>query len=152
METQIFSHLHIIYTYQAGSMPPPHHFEYKIEIGPNAAGKITFMPDYNFDNVPVWVEKFMISTETLERLIDIANSTGLFELDWKTYEESAIGGSQEWMEWAEESRQIKVPARLSPKNDDQIAPLYTVIRQIVPEDIWNSLWGRQRQYQDNYDQ
>ena len=152
METQTFSELHIIYHYQSGSMPPPHHYEYNIEIGPNATGKITFMPDYPFDNVPIWNENFTVESETLKHLIDITNGAGLFEADWKTYEGDATRGSLEWMEWADRCRQIKVPARMSPKNDDQIAQIYTAIRQIVPENIWTILWGRQRHYQDNYNQ
>lgn len=152
METQAFSHLHITYNYQAGSMPPPHHHEYRIEIGPDSAGKITFMPDYDFDNIPVWIENFTINIEILEQLIDIANGAGLFELEWKACEDGAIGGSLEWLEWTDKYHQIKVPAQLSPPNDDLVTPIYAAIRQIVPESIWNILWGKQRLYQDNYDQ
>lgn len=46
------------YHWQAGSMPPPAHYEYTIHLAPNGEGEITFYPDYPQHNPPVWSGRF----------------------------------------------------------------------------------------------
>src|SRR5687768_17207155 len=38
--------LRVEYDWRAGTMPPPHHYEYTVSIGPGTQGKVVFWPDY----------------------------------------------------------------------------------------------------------
>jgi hypothetical protein len=136
----------IHYEWQAGSMPPPHHYGYLIEIGPGGEGMIAFRPDYPHEGVPVWREPFQVAPEQWARLYQIAQEKGLWTRPWPRHNDGSVGGSLAWLRAAGDGREVEIPPRLNQEDSAVLAQLYQAIRALVPESVWAKLLARRQEY------
>jgi hypothetical protein len=139
----------VVYTWQAGSMPPPYHYEFTIHIGPQTKGKIVFFPDYPSDDTPRWTEIFPVDEQLLSELHGLIMENDLQRREWPEEQIEAIGGSQEWLEITASGKTVKLPSRAS--SDEMAAAAYAFIRRLVPESIWAELLSRREQYEREYE-
>ncbi len=134
----------IVYHWVAGSMPPPHHYEYTITLGPGAQGQIAYQPDYAFEGVPVWQEEFALADDALEKLHELMVKADVFTRRWQSVEDRAVGGSLQWLDVDYHGEQYKVPTRV--RETEALETLYRFIRECVPEAVWNLLRARREKY------
>lgn len=138
------------YEWQAGSMPPPYHYEYSIRLGPGPAGEITFWPDYPWDGTPVWTESFTLAEESLPDLHALIAGAGVFTRQWRERDDAAVGGSLERMQVTADGRTVSIPSQLAPDDAAAIEAVYAAVRGMVPKDIWDRLMARRDEYERNY--
>ncbi|HMP41352.1 MAG TPA: hypothetical protein PKA05_13295, partial [Roseiflexaceae bacterium] len=66
----------LVYQWREGSLPPPYHYEYDIELQPSGLGEIRMRPDYPADGVPLWIESFSLSDSQLDSLYQVFVTQG----------------------------------------------------------------------------
>ena len=138
----------IRYWWREGSVPPPHHYEYAICLGPGTTGSITFYPDYPMDKPPVWTETFNVDNESRQELYALINEKELLHRRWTEIKDPPVGGSLEWLEIVAQGKHIIVPSAI---NESQIvADIYRLIRGLVPTRIWTKLMRQRDRYQQGY--
>jgi len=136
------------YTWCEGSVPPPHHYEFRIELGPGHQGLITFWPDYPQFDSPEWEIAFTVSRDDLARLYDLLQSTDAFRLAWSTPENMPVGDSLEWLKINLNQQQFSIPSNAEPS--EALPSIYKFIRSLVPEEVWTDLNERHQEYVENY--
>ncbi len=139
----------VVYTWQAGSMPPPYHHEYSIHIGPQTECRIVFLPDYPSDATPRWKETFPVANEILDELHRLILENDLARKEWPEDQVNAIGGSQDWIKITADGDTTLVPSWAS--KDERVSSVYDFIRDLVPETIWTSLKSRRERYVREYE-
>jgi hypothetical protein len=140
--------LQVSYDWVAGSMPPPHHHEYTIVIGPGCEGSILFRPDYSGLDAPLWTESFVVTEDGLDELYQLMAERGVFTTRWAEVSDGAVGGSLEWLRCTAGAEQWSIPARI--EESDRVGEVYSAVRALVPDAVWKGLRERREQYMRDY--
>lgn len=140
----------IHYEWQEGSIPPPYHYEYTIQIGPGPEGEITLSPDYGFNHPSTWTEKWEISSQQFTELYTLLRHLDIGKRQWQARTGVSAGGSVEWLEGNIDGQNFSVPAQLDGADRQAIAEVYRTVRSFVPEPIWNKLMKQREQYVQTY--
>jgi hypothetical protein len=136
------------YDWVAGSMPPPHHYEYAILLGPGPEGRVIFRPDYSGSDTPVWTESFIVPDDALDELYSLMVERGVFSTEWAEVRDGRIGGKLEWLKCTAGSAQYSIPSRI--EESAAVADVYSAVKALVPEDVWAGLFERREQYGRGY--
>jgi hypothetical protein len=150
MQPAIPEDLALYYQWQAGTMPPPHHYEYAIRVGPGMRGEIVFWPDYPQHNPPVWREALAVPEEALADLYRVLREVDVFTRVWRRAERSPIGDCCAWLEATAGGRTVRLPAHLAAGDAAAIAPVYEAVRALVPEALWARLMAQREAYVQAY--
>ena len=134
----------IHYKWREGSVPPPHHYEYSISVGPGGAGRIVFLPDYPSENPPAWTETFNIDEERLNALYVLMADKDVFRKHWTEIEDPPVGSALEWLEITAEGENFLVPSAI--EETDVVGEVYPFIKALVPRKIWDKLLSQREQY------
>jgi hypothetical protein len=137
------------YNWCAGSMPPPHHYEYTIRIGPGLQGEIVFYPDYPGQDTPVWMEPFEVNEGAFSALYVLVVERVLGR-GWVKIEDGTVGGSLEWMSGMVDGQRFHVPSRV--EEGEALAPVYAAVKALVPDAIWTKLRVQREQYERDYEE
>ncbi len=129
-------------------MPPPHHYEYVIEVGPGPVGKITFYPDYPMENPPVWEEKLDVELEKLDELHTFLAKGNMIRGDWEEAEDDAVGGRLEWMEIRSNGERHMVPSGI--RDPENVVGVYQFIQSLVGDAVWEKLMAQRDEYMKGY--
>jgi hypothetical protein len=135
-----------IYEWHAGTMPPPHHFEYTIRVIADGRGAINYFPDY--DNTSVWTESLAVSKEALEKVCQLMVKTGVTTKAWPEAKRHPIGGSTQWLNVVANRKTIMIPA--FPRDPGNIQKVYDAIKALVPQPVWDKFSGLREEYIRNY--
>jgi hypothetical protein len=140
----------IEYKWVEGSVPPPHHSEYTVRIGPGSRGEVVYLPDYPSFDPAVRRENFDVSDDLLSELYTLMEMKEVFSRDWPEMDEHPIGGSREHLAVTANGTRYLVPAFLVPEQAEAIREVYQAIRSAVPESIWSMLKAHQKEYEHRY--
>jgi hypothetical protein len=138
------------YEWEKGSVPPPHHYEYTIRIGPGSQGEILFLPDYLSNNPPIWRETFNVSDEVSSDLYALMAKKGIFSIDWRQMDPPPVGGSINRLKVTAHGAQFSVPNLVIQKQSKACSEVYSAIRYVVPETVWAKLMELQKEYKLKY--
>jgi hypothetical protein len=140
----------VAYEWQKESVPPPHHYEYTIRIGPGSRGEILFFPDYLSNNPPVWKETFNVSDKMSSDLYALMARNGVFSRNWRRMDEPPIGGSLERLKVTAHGMQFSVPSPVISEQSEASSEVYSAIRSALPETVWAKLMELQKDYERKY--
>jgi hypothetical protein len=129
-------------------MPPPHHHEYTIYIGPGSKGRVVFAPDYPGPDVPVWTESFAVSGKALDALYELVAARVLGR-EWAKVTDGVVGGSLEWLTGTAGGERFRVPSRIP--NPEIVKDVYAAVKALVPEVAWARLRVLREQYEQDYE-
>ncbi len=127
-----------------GSVPPPFHAEWTVEVGADGRGRATFTPDYAGDGVPTYKASFDVSDEDMDAIHADMRDAGLLE-EIAATDDAPIGGPVESARIYADGETFDVP----PFDEDGGAPLAEVsdaVRGLVPESDWRSFESRRDAY------
>jgi len=133
----------------AGAMPPPHHYEYSIIVGPDGQGVITFWPDYPAEATPVWRETWRAPFERRLRLYHLLQERGFLNpaTEAEEEEESPIGGETIRLEVSANGQRVQLDStRLPVEQADALRGMLGAVRALVPDLVWEDLAARHRAY------
>ncbi|MEW5930836.1 MAG: hypothetical protein AB1941_25525 [Gemmatimonadota bacterium] len=133
------------YEWGNGVLPPPHHYDYTVRLGPGAGtGRVEFRPGY--DSLPVWTETFPVSEAQLRSVFAVFMARGVFDRAWGEGRPLA-GGETEWLEATADGRSVTLPSQ--PRDEDRVAlrEVYAAVRAAVPRGVLAGLVARQERFQ-----
>lgn len=137
----------IKYHWVAGSMPPPYHYEYSVEITSEGEGTIDFFPDYPGMGSPHWKRSFTLPLETVVALYRQLAHAGAFSDNWESRDEKIIGGTLEWMSGRIEGDAFSIPSSTS---DPRAKEVFKLFKPIIPTSIMKKLMSLRDKYQEDY--
>jgi hypothetical protein len=140
----------VTYEWQAGTMPPPYHYEYSIRIGPGEQGQIVYQPDYDFDNVPRWTEPIAVTRQQLADLYDLVVDRKLLRENWGKVKDPPVGGSMQWAVITAGGKTYRTPSYLQGFQEDAATKLYDAVKALVPQETWTKLEAQREQYVQEY--
>ncbi len=138
------------FDWAVGSMPPPYHYEYTIQVEAGQ-GMITFIPDYPSEDTPRWVETFVVDEPDMEDLFQLMAGKNVFRDSWQRQKEATTGGSQTWLEVTCGEVIYKVPPDLEYTERETLNEVYDAIRSLIPRDTWEMLVSRREQYEMDHE-
>ncbi len=134
----------LTYEWAAGSLPPPHHYEYTITVEAYHKGRVWFWPDYPASTVPIWEVSFHPVLTTCILLYNWLKATGFFSHPQKASAEPAVGGAVGHLTTTADGQQIELKVHLLP--DEERMTLHQTLRALIPDMVWQELSNRQRAY------
>jgi len=134
------------YDWSEGSLPPPYHYAYTIEVASDGTATLTFIPDYPGDDVPVWTETVSLTPTEMDALYADLAAYGLFTTDWKKQDDPPVGGSSETLSATANGVTVSVPAYVVPEQAADEAALAATLHDVIPDDIWATLNARRDDY------
>lgn len=126
----------IIYSFRAGSVPPPHHYEYEIYLE-SKGGMISYTPDYPADNVPVWQFSFQVTPASWLHLT--SETEGILETEWQQKGPPEIGGPIQTLIVETSSAQYPINGLSDCAQVEKCEYLYQYIRGLVPGSAWDEI-------------
>lgn len=142
----------VLYEWQEGSLPPPHHYEYRIRLQSSGQGEVTMTPDYPSTEVPVWTEFFTIHPDAVDEIYGLMVAQDLFTTVRQTQPQPLVGGSMESMLVTANKKTVKIPAFVISEQASHMNNIYSAINELVPEAIWKRLNNLRGQYVREYQQ
>lgn len=140
------------YHWQAGTMPPPHHYEYDISIDATGRGEITMIPDYPREGVPVWTKQFTVEPADVHELYGLLVANELLTENWRAAEDPPVGGSVRYMHVTAGEHEVAIPAFPASGQKEKAAEMYAAVRNLVPEQQWDELQAQREQYVESYEE
>lgn len=134
------------YSWSEGSIPPPYHYEYDILFDSTGNGRVDMVPDYSGPGVPRWTEPFAVAPEAARDLYARMASDGLLAQEWRRLDDPPVGGSHAWLSVTAGGRQIEIPAFPVEGQRERAARIYTAIRALVPQAVWDKLEAQREEY------
>lgn len=134
------------YGWAEGSLPPPYHYEYGINIQPDGKSQITFVPDYPSASAPKWVESFTVSGAKLDGLYRLMAEEGLFTREWKQTDSPPTGAPSHSLTVTAGGKTFGVRDYLIPEQEPAASAMFEAVEALVPGDIRASLKARRQQY------
>ena len=132
------------YEWKEASLPPPHHYEYTICVGPGTRGEIHFLPDYPLNDTPQWIESFDLSPDEMAGLWQLVNVARAKVQDLpEPIEEVVVGGVVESLEITAGGETFTLP---SDRKSEATAKIVERVRSLLPEALWELMMSRRRDY------
>lgn len=140
----------VVYEWQAGSLPPPYHYAYTLVIGPDGAGALTYLPDYDFNRPPVWTETFTVEAADLDQLYAVLVEQGVLRANWSAVDDPPVGGEVESAQMTVDGRTYAIPFAVSPVDHGRVQAAYAAIRALAPAALWEKLAAQRQAYMDEH--
>jgi hypothetical protein len=136
----------IQYEWTEGSLPPPHHYEYSITVASSGQGQLVLLPDYPAAAAPKWTERFSLDADEMDRLYQVLRKNGLFRSNWRQLDAPPVGGSSQTLVVTVGGQQFTVEDYLVADQQPAAKAIYEAVNAIVPQEAWDRLDGKRRQY------
>ncbi|HPH94502.1 MAG TPA: hypothetical protein PKW33_13885 [Anaerolineaceae bacterium] len=137
----------IFYHWQEGSLPPPDHYEYDIQAGPEAVVHLSYQPDYSGPGTPTWETSLPLAPGALEAIYAAAHACRAFRKKWRQRNPAWVGGELYGFTLTLNGQRVEIPANLEEKDAGQIQPLIQAVRALIPPAIWQEMQTRREAYQ-----
>lgn len=137
------------YSWYEGSVAPPYHYEFDIDLARDGTGTIRYRPDYGSD--PEWAETFAVTEEDLEYVYSVMFDAGVFSRSWLEDPEPPVGGSVAGMTVTAAGETHEIPLDLAAASDrEAMVVVYGAIEELVPLDVWRDMEERRGDFMDGY--
>lgn len=140
----------LTYSWAAGSVLPPNHYEYTITVQPSGEGTILFVPDYSVGDAPQWHESFTLTSAQMDALYTTMEGNGLFETLWQPPESPPEGGSSDVITVSANRQTIHIPPYVIDKQEAARETIAGAVRATVPDALWAKLERQRQEYVDHY--
>lgn len=136
----------LTYDWREGSLPPPYHYSYQIELAADGAGTIAFTPGYDGPEVPTWVETFQLSSAERDALYSALVEQGLLRERWRADPLPPIGGSSATLRVTADGQTATLPDFVIAAQQERVAAMHALVEAQVPEAIWTKLRMQHEEY------
>ncbi len=134
-----------------GSVAPPYHAEWSVEVDAEGNGLATYTPDYSGEDVPTYKAKFEVSDEDMDRIYAEMRDAGLLE-EIEPADDPPIGGSTETARIYADGETFDVPA-FDSSGGETLGSVADSVRGLVPGEDWKSFERKRAAYvQQEYGQ
>jgi len=143
----------VIFSWDTGSLPPQYHYSYTITVGPSPQGEFVYRPGYDEqDRTHLWAADFVLTQGELDTLYASLKDLGMMRSRWNTGRR-LIGGSNTEMVITAYGKEFRVPSVSELKDQDRsrAEDAMEVVRDSVPQDIWEEMEARQQAYEKSFE-
>jgi hypothetical protein len=135
----------IRYDWIAASVPPPYHYEYRIDAGADG-GRISFVPDYSMHDPPTWEVSFKVDLHKWLWLYEELVRARCFRPRWSAPRRRRIGGETHLLQISLPGKVFQIPSELTDRDALALQPVFSAVQALVPQAIWDELIARQGAY------
>lgn len=128
-----------------GTVAPPHHREWTIELDAGGNGTVRYVPDYAGEGVPVYEDDFTVPGPAVAALYAELADAGLLEGDLAEASDPPIGGAVERAQITAADERIDVPAFVE-SGASPLEPVSDRIEALVPAERWRAFERRADAY------
>lgn len=149
----------VIYHYQEGTVPPPYFYSYDITINATGTGTLVYSPNYGNDTT--WVYNLTISESDMNKLNEAITSSNILneKIPELPNDKIPVGGPlqnislqlQQDPNLDQTPPKIVTPYFPEESYTETLMGIYSVIKKMVPENVWNDINGRKAEYIKNYE-
>lgn len=136
----------VLYEWQEGSLPPPYHYEYTIDIQPDGQGEVTMIPDYPSDTVPTWTEAFTVEQAKLDELYQLMVDKGMFSTKWQAQDMPPVGGGSDSLTVTAQGSDFHIPYFVIVRQATAASEIVSAVAALVPREVWDKLDAQREQY------
>lgn len=136
----------VTYNYVSGTVGPPYHFEYSVNIDSEGNGTIKYKPDFVFDTI--WTETFHLKRKFVKKFWSLLKRKMFFDNEWTDLEKHPVGGSIEYLEINANNKPYKIPA--FPTDKEKAEEIYSAVKKLIPESIMDTLTAKKEKYIENF--
>lgn len=133
-------------SHKSGSVPPPYHIEWTLDVRPGGRGEIEYLPDYPGPRTPHWRERFRVPPAALDRVYAELRDHDLMRDDFSRHD-APPGASLDTASILAAGTRYDLPGATE-DGDSPLAPVLDDLRALVPADVWRSLVRRRARYDD----
>jgi hypothetical protein len=127
----------LMYTYSTGAIAPPYYYKYNIVIKSDLTGNLALIKSY--DDSVSWQKNFFINEKDIMKLYSLSQSIRVFSKQWYMRRDIMCGGSEHWLKAVANTDTVEMPSQLEDKDDEALIPIYKLMKELVPRDLWNEL-------------
>ena len=148
----------ITYSYQTGTVPPPHFYHYDFTINSGGFGTLVYQPDY--PDTETWVYAVKLTDEEIKQVSDALAKSGILIETIPALADTLkpIGGPIEnvTVMLTQDPDLDQMPGRIVtpefPQKEykAQLDELYTVIKNLIPQSTWDEINARKDEFIKNY--
>lgn len=135
----------ITYHYQTGSVPPPYHFSYYLNINSDGTGKLVYHPSYSDSS---WIYDINLTSSQINQLDSAIQASNLMNEDVPELPKNKhpIGGSLQNVQITikpddknQAGKSITTPYFPQPEYKEKLVNLYDLIKSLIPADKWEDI-------------
>ena len=150
----------ITYSYQTGTVPPPHFYHYNFTVNSGGFGTLVYQPDYA--DTDTWVYTIKLSDQDIRKVDEAITKSKILDETIPALADTLrpIGGSLESVtvmltqdpNLDQMPQKIVTPEFPEEEYKEQLEKLYSVIKNLIPQCTWNEINERKDEYIKNYKQ
>lgn len=148
----------ITYSYQTGTVPPPHFYHYNFTVNSGGFGTLVYQPDYA--DTETWVYTIKLSDEEIKQVDDAIIKSKILDETIPALADTLkpIGGPLENVTvfLQQDPNLDQIPKRIItpdfPQKDykEQLDKLYSVIKNLIPQSTWDEINTRKEEFIKDY--
>ena len=127
-----------------GSVPPPYHAEWSVEVDADGSGTATYVPDYPGEEVPVYTVDLDLDDAQLDAIYEDLGDAGLLE-EMDEASDPPVGGDVETAVIMADGETVTVPG-FDESGSSPAAEVSEAVQALVPEDEWQSFEDQREEY------
>ena len=136
----------VSYNYVAGSMPPPHHYEFLFIVNASGEGKLQFWPDYSA--TPVWKDSMKIEIEKLTGFYNFLVEQKFFRKKWQEVKDRPVGGGHVYLKITADGKDYSIPPY--PVDETMAELIRNAAYKLIPENAMKQMYEKHEVFKDNY--
>lgn len=126
-----------------GSVPPPHHAVWRLEVDDTGQGVLVYTPDYPSSDVPTWRAEFDVAATAIDDLYAALRRHDLLG-ELEPASDEPVGGPVETAALTADGKTREIPAFT--EAGAPLAPLEREIHALVPGRVWRDFEERRDAY------
>lgn len=126
-----------------GSVPPPHHAVWRLEVDGTGQGVLVYTPDYPGPDVPTWRAEFDVAVTAADDLYAALRRHDLLG-ELEPASDEPVGGPVETATVTADGKTHEIPAFT--EAGAPLAPLEREIHALVPRRVWRDFEERRDAY------
>ncbi len=126
-----------------GSVPPPHHAVWRLEVDDTGQGVLAYTPDYPGPDVPTWRAEFDVAATAVDDLYAALRRHDLLG-ELEPTSDEPVGGPVETATVTADGKTNEIPAFTD--GGAPLAPLAREIHALVPVRVWRNFDERRDAY------
>jgi hypothetical protein len=136
----------LVYHWQTGTVSPLYFYSYEVTIKPDGRGQVAMIPSYTDTDGPVWTESFEVSRAERDNLYLALVEKGLFTGPWRSTERPPMGAGRQWLKVNANGAVVEIPADLAPDRKAAAEEMFSLVKRMAPQSLWDGLQTRLEKY------
>ncbi len=140
----------VVYHWQTGTVSPLYCYSYDVTIKAGGQGEVAIVPGYTPEGDTVWNEPFTVSPAEREKLYRALVEKGLFKIAWKSMDRSLLGSGSESLTVKADGKTVEIPANLVPECEGPAQDIFSMVKGMAPQSIWDGLQPRLERFRKEH--